>query len=78
VEGRIIERHRAFEMLVAILELTQMKQRSAQRPFADHLQVGIAEPLEERHHLARDVMRDVNVSRDDVMGRHADEDGDYA
>ncbi len=75
VERRVVERQRLLEVLVRRLERAEMEQRRADRPLADHLQVRIAEALEERHHLQRDVVRDPDLARDDVMRRHADEDG---
>ena len=59
-------------------QVAEMKQRGAERPVADHLQVRIAEPLEQLQHLERDVARRGDFAGDDVVRGQADQDGDDA
>ena len=78
VERRIVHGQGLLEVLVPGFERAEVEERGPDRPFADHLQMRIAEALEERHHLLRDVMGDADLARDHVVRRHADEDGDDA
>ena len=48
VKGRIVQLEGPTQMRVCRLQVTEMEQRGAQRPVAQHLQVGIADSLEER------------------------------
>ena len=78
VKRRVVQRHGLLEVLVSGFERAEMEERGADRPFADHLQVRVAEALEERHHLERDVVGDADLARDHMVRRHADEDRDDA
>ena len=78
VERRIVHGQRRLEVLVPGFERAQVKERGPHRPFTNHLQMWIAEALEERQHLLRDVMGDADLARHHVVRRHADEDGDHA
>ena len=78
VERRIVHGQRGLEVLVRGFERAQVKERGPHRPFTNHLQMWIAEALEERQHLLRDVMGDADLARHHVVRRHADEDGDHA
>ena len=78
VERRVVELERALQVRVPDLELPEVEQRGAERPLPDHLQVRIAEPVEEVQHLERDVARRRDLPRDDVVRGQADEDRHHA
>ena len=78
MKRRVVQRQGLLEVLVSRFERAEMEQCGADRPFADHLQVRVAQALEERHHLERDVVGDANLARYHMVRRHADEDGDDA
>ena len=73
VERRVVERQRLLEVRVAVLQLTEVEERRAERPLADHAQVRIAQALEQLQHLDRDAVRGADLAGDDVVGGHADQ-----
>ena len=78
VKRRIVELERPFEVPVRFFDLAEVEEGGAERPLADHLQVLIADALEERHHLDRQPVGGADLAGDDVMRRHPDQDGDDA
>ncbi len=60
------------------LEIAEMEERRTERPVADHLQIRIADAVEELEHLEGDVARRRDLSGHDVMRREAHEHGDDA
>ncbi len=63
-------------MFMPDLELAEVEESRAQRPLANHLQVRIAQAIEQVEHLQCDVAGRRDFARDDVMRRHPDQHGD--
>ena len=59
-------------------QIAEVEQRRAERPVPHHLQVGIADLLEQLEHLERDVARGGDFAGHDVVRRETDQDGDDA
>src|SRR3954470_6303029 len=50
VECGIVQLEPAFQVRVRDLQLAEVKDRDPERPLADHLEVGVAQPVEEVQH----------------------------